>query len=367
MKKDSWNAWCLANPAVAELLKVMIAYENDPSRLVWSQALVEPTNIEDRRDYAEKVLAIAKANRSGDVVEEALIWLIGVAPAYFDTSDADRIIEKDYLQSENLAALCWNYILPPHTASKEHLLSQLINESPHERVRAHALFCLAASKLSTDPELAKQLFKKVSEEYSSIEAVEPRDSLELFSKAGAAWSVEPKVSLVLASVVEQIFRPFPLGSAAQQCLFELEHLSVGAQAQPTIGTDADGKVMKLDDYRGKIVMLVFFGDWCQPCRSMYPHEWSLVQQFKSQPFTIVGVNSDPADLLKKIIEEKTVQWPCFWDGGSNGGPIASQWQVQAWPTVYILDDKGVIRFTNPPRDLEGLSKCMTQLLAEMKH
>jgi len=100
---------------------------------------------------------------------------------------------------------------------------------------------------------------------------------------------------------------------------------------------------------------------------MYPHERSLVEQFKSQPFTIVGVNSDPADRLKKIIEDKTILWPSFWDGGSPGGPIARQWHVAGWPTVYILDEKGVIRFFDPPRDVEGLSKCISQLLGEMKH
>jgi len=33
----------------------------------------------------------------------------------------------------------------------------------------------------------------------------------------------------------------------------------------------------------------------------------------------------------------------WWDGGSTSGPIASSWNVEGWPTLYILDHKGVIR------------------------
>ena len=42
------------------------------------------------------------------------------------------------------------------------------------------------------------------------------------------------------------------------------------------GDDLNGRPMKLSDFRGKVVVLDFWGDWCGPCRAMYPHERSLV-------------------------------------------------------------------------------------------
>ena len=77
---------------------------------------------------------------------------------------------------------------------------------------------------------------------------------------------------------------------------------------------------------------------------MYAHERSLVARMKDKPFTILGVNSDPAERYKKAIKENNITWPSFWDGGSTGGPIATSWAVSGWPTIYILDHKGVIRF-----------------------
>ncbi|MEZ5989117.1 MAG: TlpA disulfide reductase family protein [Planctomycetota bacterium] len=96
---------------------------------------------------------------------------------------------------------------------------------------------------------------------------------------------------------------------------------------------------------------------------MYPHERSLVEKFEGRPFTILGVNSDAdRDKIRETCEEKKLTWPSFWDGGSTQGPIASRWNVSAWPTIYVLDDKGVIR----ARDLRGepLEEVLDALVAE---
>ncbi len=79
---------------------------------------------------------------------------------------------------------------------------------------------------------------------------------------------------------------------------------------------------------------------------MYPHERSLVARMKDKPFTILGVNSDSAAKYRSAIERNNITWPSFWDGGTTGGPIASDWAVSGWPTIYILDAKGVIRYKN---------------------
>jgi hypothetical protein len=77
---------------------------------------------------------------------------------------------------------------------------------------------------------------------------------------------------------------------------------------------------------------------------MYPHERSLVQKLANKPFALIGINSDTdRDRLKERIKEEKMTWRSWWDGGSTSGPIASSWNVEGWPTLYILDHKGVIR------------------------
>lgn len=80
---------------------------------------------------------------------------------------------------------------------------------------------------------------------------------------------------------------------------------------------------------------------------MYPHERSLVKRLEDAPFVLLGINSDrsPAE-LRAAEERESINWKSFFDGGSTEGPIATQWGVRGWPTIYVLDGEGVIRFRN---------------------
>ena len=76
---------------------------------------------------------------------------------------------------------------------------------------------------------------------------------------------------------------------------------------------------------------------------MLPHERSLAARHKDRPFAIVGVNSDPKPRFKSSTKRELMTWQSFWDGPTTTGPISTRWAVTAWPTVYLLDHKGVIR------------------------
>ena len=97
---------------------------------------------------------------------------------------------------------------------------------------------------------------------------------------------------------------------------------------------------------------------------MYPHERSLVSRLKDKPFALLGINSDASrEALKPILEREQITWRSWFDG--SGGPIAKAWKVQGWPTMYIVDHKGVIRkeYLGSPGG-EVLDKEIDALLAE---
>src|SRR5260370_260232 len=97
---------------------------------------------------------------------------------------------------------------------------------------------------------------------------------------------------------------------------------------------------------------------------MYPHERSLVKRLADKPFALVGVNSDSnKEDLKKAMEMEQITWRSFWDGGSTGGPIATAWNIRGWPTIYVLDAKGVIRYKNVRG--EAMDKAVDTLLEEL--
>jgi len=99
---------------------------------------------------------------------------------------------------------------------------------------------------------------------------------------------------------------------------------------------------------------------------MIPHERSLVEKWKNQPFALIGVNSDGTDTedgLKKYREEAKamgVTWRSFRDEGSTP-KISDTWRVQGWPTLYFLDHEGVIRHKDV-RDDEEMEKVLAEMI-----
>jgi hypothetical protein len=96
---------------------------------------------------------------------------------------------------------------------------------------------------------------------------------------------------------------------------------------------------------------------------MYPYERSLVQRMQGKPFALLGVNSDKdRNELKKVLVKERIGWRSWFNGGTNGG-IAEAWGIQAWPSIFVIDHKGVIRY----RDIEGdtLDNAIAVLLKEM--
>ncbi len=148
-----------------------------------------------------------------------------------------------------------------------------------------------------------------------------------------------------AQSVEQLNRQL-----AQRILKSLQSHGLGAPALVTEGIDLEGRTMSLADYRGKVVLLSFWATWCGPCMQAIPHERELLQRFDPEQFAIVGINGDSAVAVAlEAVAEHGISWRSFQDGLS----IAAEWQVEGWPTFYLLDAEGRIaeRWTGlPPQE-----------------
>ena len=112
-----------------------------------------------------------------------------------------------------------------------------------------------------------------------------------------------------------------------------------------------------------------------------PHERSLVKRLEGKPFAIVGVNSDKdREAVRKVCADQGITWRSFWDGGSTSGPIAQQWNVQGWPSLYLIDATGVIRYKGDmlrstslkqgkdgkPKEFRYLDEAVDRLLTEFR-
>ena len=96
---------------------------------------------------------------------------------------------------------------------------------------------------------------------------------------------------------------------------------------------------------------------------MYPRKRALVNRLRDRPFALLSVNTDENDsTLKKSIREGEITWRCWWDRGPDG-PITTRWGVENFPTLYLIDQKGVIRQKGYIRGDE-LDNAVDELLAK---
>jgi thiol-disulfide isomerase/thioredoxin len=153
---------------------------------------------------------------------------------------------------------------------------------------------------------------------------------------------EPLLEQVIAKHASTSVAGRSLGELAELLLFEAQHLRIGKPAVEIEGPDHLGNSLALSDLRGKVVVLDFWADWCPHCRAMYPEERLLVRDFADRPLALVGVNCDSPARFRDVMASGAITWQSWSDG--QRGPIAQQWQVNTFPTVYVLDHHGKIRF-----------------------
>lgn len=123
-----------------------------------------------------------------------------------------------------------------------------------------------------------------------------------------------------------------------------EATSIGSAAPDLAFKNPDGKVLKLSDLRGKVVLLDFWASWCGPCRRENPNVVAAYKKFKDKGFTIYSVSLDQdAGRWKTAIQQDGLLWPNHVsDLKGWGSEPAHIYGVQAIPAQFLLDKDGKI-------------------------
>ncbi|WP_110111829.1 TlpA disulfide reductase family protein [Bacillus sp. CGMCC 1.16541] len=148
---------------------------------------------------------------------------------------------------------------------------------------------------------------------------------------------EPKVTLNEKKKEEQ--QPFTTTSV-QPGMGLLE-----GQRPPNIElTTLDGGSFRLNDYRGKKVILNFWATWCPPCKAEMPDMQKLYEKYGKENVEIVAVNLTQAEKNKEDIQRFKEEYGLtFIIPLDETGTIANQYNVYSIPTSYILDEEGLIQ------------------------
>ena len=107
-------------------------------------------------------------------------------------------------------------------------------------------------------------------------------------------------------------------------------------------TDLDGNPISLQDYRGKVVLLDFWGVWCGFCIVEMPNLKRVYATYKDQGFDIIGVSLDDRESeLRDYIKENDIQWRQVFSGKAwRDDPLAQQYNITGVPSQWLIDTDG---------------------------
>lgn len=227
----------------------------------------ETAKAPDRKAYGDRLQVIFDEDPADATAWEILEWSLGQGGDLLERKKASAALEKFHFEREELESLVARLDLgQPDIAS---FVTKLSESSPHAAVRGNALYALATQK-KEDAELIRSLRELSSEEdkknyegWLGAERMQALSAADPEHAQGEAITLFKRVEKEHGDVAVRKGTPYEttLGKRAKAEIFEMENLVPGKPAPEILGEDVNGVAFKLSDYRGKVVMLDFWGFW----------------------------------------------------------------------------------------------------------
>ena len=170
------------------------------------------------------------------------------------------------------------------------------------------------------------------------------------------------IVIVAASIYATGFSK-PFGSSAEYKSFES-----AAAPELAAGDWINSERLKLNELRGRVVLLDFWTFGCINCRNTLPYIKSLDDRYRQKGLTIIGVHSPEFDEERKVehlrreVSSLGIRYAVVTD---NDYQTWNSYKVEAWPTVFLVDKQGRIRWMHVGEgDYEEAERQIQRLLAE---
>lgn len=321
-----------ASPLATEIRVIIDEYEN--SVRANTQKIIAATSEEEKNKYrssipsagpyATKMMQLVQANLDQPDVVKAVSWLVTGAANFPEGQQALQMLGTTFAGRAGIAEAIKQ--LEYHGLPAEPILTAVIAKNTHAEEKAAALYALGAVHFKNFDALPDRTAAEASK----------TKALECFQQLNTDY----------ADVTIQGFR---LSDFAGKMLFEMTNLQVGCPAPEIEGKDAESQPVKLSDYRGKHVIVIFWGGWCHACHGVLPLVNQAAAQLKERNAVVLGVNTDIEPEARQAFKTYQVAFRNVLDN-TTSGPNTSLYNLRNFPTLYLIDPQGVIAIKNGSLD-----------------
>jgi thiol-disulfide isomerase/thioredoxin len=148
-----------------------------------------------------------------------------------------------------------------------------------------------------------------------------------------------KKGLVVKQKLDELYKEYE----------KLSYLNIGKVAPSFESQTPDGKILKLDDIKGKVTIIDFWAAWCGPCRRENPNVVKVYNKYHSKGLEIIGVSldgapnqKDPKKAWLAAIEKDGLEWNHVSGLKYFRDPVAELYNIKSIPATFILDAEGKI-------------------------
>lgn len=195
------------------------------------------------------------------------------------------------------------------------------------------------------------------------------DDLELvISALEAAEGIDPKLAAGYYTSLGKLLsasKNAEVASAGAKLQGAGRRLSLVGQKMDLEGTTLAGKPFRLDDQRGKAVLVVFWATWCGPCRAEIPVIKEAYEAYHKRGLEVVSISLDKErEDLEAFVKENKIPWTVLFDTDPQRHgfehPMAVRYGVMAIPAMVLLDREGKGAALDPrgPELREELAKLL---------
>lgn len=282
----------------------------------------------DRNEFGEKLLRELDSSWDQEWILDFAVPLFSLAPGYATTplngpgtrsplSALREAAERFHLDSSKLGpfALAITVDNGPKTRA---FLEKIEQGHPDKTVQGQAAMALAI--------ISRQLG-----DGGNVPAFKRR-RMELVEKAVKESGHLAVGETTMAKIVKDF-------------LFAITHLDKGMEAPDLLGRDVSGEAMRLSDYRGSPVMIVFWHAGMESAQDTADFLKKIEASLVPRGLKVLGVARESSQSLRQLVKDGEVTWPNWVD---DSGKMAELYQIERYPSALVLDSKGMIQYNGVP-------------------